>query len=80
MIDRSGTQDTPRFPLAGKGRLDVWDLCRGNHLGQRSRANATTGRTYGRKRSDQIISKYLASRGPSTYGNRTADPANKSMG
>ena len=67
VIDRSGTQDTPGIPLAPQGRLDVWDLCCGNHLGQRSCANAKTGRTYGRKRSDQIISKYLASRGPSTY-------------
>ncbi len=43
--------------------------------GQRSCANAPTGRTYGRKRSGQIISKYLASRGPSAYGIGTRKPA-----
>ena len=42
--------------------------CRGNHLGQRSCASAPTGRTYGRKRSDQSTVKRLARRGPSTYG------------
>ena len=53
MIDRSKTRDTPCFPLAAKGRLGVWNSHRGNHLGQRSCASAKTGRTYGRKRSDQ---------------------------
>src|SRR6266851_2677824 len=50
------------------GRSSVWNSCRGNHLGQRSRASAQTGRTYGRKRSDQSTAKHLARRGPSTYG------------
>jgi hypothetical protein len=54
VIDRSKTRDTPCFPLAAKGRLGVWNSHRGNHLGQRSCASAKTGRTYGRKRSDQI--------------------------
>src|SRR5256714_14623244 len=41
-----------------------------NHLGQRSKRPASTGRTYGRKRSDQTLKKTLAARGPSTYGSR----------
>src|ERR1700736_5977733 len=53
VINRSKTRDTPCFPLAAKGRLGVWNSHRGNHLGQRSCASAKTGRTYGRKRSDQ---------------------------
>src|SRR5258705_11395156 len=40
-----------------------------NHLGQRS-TTASTGRTYGCKRSDQTFKKTLAARGPSTYGSR----------
>ena len=40
-----------------------------NHLGQRS-ATASTGRTYGCKRSDQTVKKTLVARGPSTYGSR----------
>src|ERR1700704_3337960 len=35
-----------------------------NHLGQRS-TTASTGRTYGCKRSDQTFKKTLAARGPS---------------
>jgi 2-hydroxychromene-2-carboxylate isomerase len=31
------------------GRTVVWNPCRGNHLGQRSCASASTGRRYGRK-------------------------------
>jgi hypothetical protein len=57
VIDRSKTRDTPCFPLAAKGRLGVWNSHRGNHLGQRSCASAKTGRTYGRKRSDQSTAK-----------------------
>src|SRR4030081_1632688 len=41
-----------------------------NHLGQRS-PTASTGRTYGCKRSDQT-KKTLVARGPSTYGSRIA--------
>src|SRR6267142_5571116 len=41
-----------------------------NHLGQRS-TTASTGRTYGCKRSDQTFKKTLAARGPSTYGQRS---------
>src|SRR5439155_9686347 len=37
-------------------------------LGQRSKVTASTGRTYGRKRSDQTVEKTLVARGPSTYG------------
>src|SRR5215204_5472435 len=51
-----------------RGRLSVWNSRRGNHLGQRSCASAPTGRTYGRKRSDQSTANHLARRGPSTYG------------
>lgn len=36
-----------------KGRDVVWNSRCGNHLGQRSCASATKGRTYERKRSDQ---------------------------
>src|SRR6202047_275452 len=53
VIDRSKTRGIPLDPSAAEGRSSVWNLCRGNHLGQRSCASATTGRTYGRKRSDQ---------------------------
>src|SRR5260370_40897335 len=52
-----------------EGRVVVWSSRRGNHLGQRSIATASTGRTYGCKRSDQTR-KTLAARGPSTYGSR----------
>ncbi len=51
-----------------RGRDSVWSSCRGNHLGQRSCASAPTGRTYGRKRSDQSTAQHLARRGRSTYG------------
>src|SRR5882757_3363243 len=43
-----------------------------NHLGQRS-TTASTGRTYGCKRSDQTFKKTLAARGPSTYGCKRSD-------
>src|SRR5271166_6378660 len=62
--------DRANGPLAG--RPNVWNSCRGNHLGQRSCASASTGRTYGRKRSDQNAAKDLARRGPSTYGGQAA--------
>ncbi len=51
------TRDTPYDSVTLKGRPAVWNSRRGNHLGQRSRASATTGRTYGRKRSDQNTAK-----------------------
>src|SRR2546427_1603970 len=35
------------------GRVVVWNSRRGSHLGQRSKVIASTGRTYGCKRSDQ---------------------------
>src|SRR5208337_1684620 len=57
VIDRSTTRDTPYDTVTLKGRAAVWNSRRGNHLGQRSRASATTGRTYGRKRSDQNTAK-----------------------
>jgi hypothetical protein len=53
VIDRSKMRDTPKNPWPFRGRLGVWNSRRGNHLGQRSCASAQTGRTYGRKRSDQ---------------------------
>src|SRR5208283_3669468 len=56
-----------------RGRSIVWNPCRGNHLGQRSCASAPTGRTYGRKRSDQSTAKHLARRRPSTYGTLVAE-------
>jgi hypothetical protein len=49
--------DTPNDPMAVAGRSIVWNVRRGPHLGQRSCAGAPTGRTYERKRSDQIIQK-----------------------
>src|SRR5258705_7134010 len=49
------------------GRVVVWNSRRGNHLGQRSKPTASTGRTYGCKRSDHTA-KPLVPRGPSTYG------------
>src|SRR5258705_3504033 len=52
-----------------QGRVVVWSSRRGNHLGQRSIATASAGRTYGCKRSDQTR-KTLAARGPSTYAAR----------
>jgi hypothetical protein len=72
VIDRSKTRDIPLHPSAVKGRSNDWNLCRGNHLGQRSCASATIGRTYGRKRSDQSTAQQLARSGPSTYGSRKA--------
>ena len=57
VIDRSTTRDTPYDSVTLKGRPAVWNSRRGNHLGQRSRASAITGRTYGRKRSDQNTAK-----------------------
>jgi hypothetical protein len=53
------------------GRVVDWSSRRGNHLGQRSKPTAPTGRTYGCKRSDQT-NKPLVPRGPSTYGSRIA--------
>jgi hypothetical protein len=38
-----------------KGRGVVWNSRRGNHLGQRYKPTASTGRTYGCKRSDQTL-------------------------
>src|SRR5262249_49723610 len=52
-IDRSKVRDNPQDPLAERGRGYVWSSRRGNHLGQQSKATASTGRTYGCKRSDQ---------------------------
>src|SRR6266550_462067 len=49
------------------GRVVVGNSRRGSHLGQRSKPTASTGRTYGCKRSDQTT-KPLVPRGPSTYG------------
>src|SRR5258708_33207490 len=49
------------------GRVVDWNSGRGNHLGQRFKPTASTGRTYGCKRSD-LTQKTLVPRGPSTYG------------
>src|SRR5438034_6041439 len=68
----SEVRDSPWDPLAEEGRVFVWSSRRGNHLGQRSKVTASTGRTYGRKRSDQTVEKTLVARGPSTYGSRIA--------
>lgn len=73
MIDRSETRDTPLTPLVVVDRHDVGNSRRGNHLGQRLFVTAHKGRTYERKRSDQIIAQHLARRGPSTYGVREQD-------
>ncbi|WP_290369080.1 strawberry notch-like NTP hydrolase domain-containing protein [Sphingobium sp. CECT 9361] len=59
-IDRSEACDTPSVPVAITGRCRVGNTHRGNHLGQRSRATAPKGRTYGSKRSDQIFRSALA--------------------
>jgi hypothetical protein len=49
VIDRTTTRDTPINSVAPPpGRSVVWNSGRGNHLGQRSCANASIGRTYGR--------------------------------
>jgi Transposase DDE domain group 1 len=58
VIDRSKTRGIPLDPSAAEGRSSDWNLCRGNHLGRRSCASATTGRTYGRKRSDQSTAQH----------------------
>ena len=55
VIDRSKARDNPLMAMADSGRKAVWNSRRGNHLGQRSYASASTGRTYARKRSDQNI-------------------------
>ena len=44
MIDRSKTGDAPKMPVTVQGRRFVRDSGCGNHLGQRSCANATKGR------------------------------------
>src|SRR5258708_32655878 len=49
-----------------------------NHLGQRP-PTASTGRTYGCKRSDQTIKKTLVARGPSTYGSRLEAGSTRSI-
>ena len=54
-IHDAGHSDRPNGLLFG--RYVVWNPCRGDHLGQRSRASAPEGRTYGRKRSDQSTAK-----------------------
>src|ERR1700757_4034323 len=41
------------------GRVVVWNSRRGNHLGQRDKPTASTGRTYGCKRSDQTVKNFL---------------------
>ena len=43
VIDRSPARDTPLSVMAIVGRSFVRNSCRGNHLGQRSCASATTG-------------------------------------
>jgi hypothetical protein len=45
------------WPKTGRGV--VWSSRRGNHLGQRPNTTASTGRTYGCKRSDQTVKKLL---------------------
>src|SRR5579863_1901963 len=52
------------------GRVVVWSSRRGNHLGQRSRPTASTGRTYGCKRSDQTVKKLLCHGGRPHMGPR----------
>ena len=44
MINRSKTGDAPKMPVTVQGRRFVRDSGCGNHLGQRSCANATKGR------------------------------------
>src|ERR1700676_695477 len=73
-IHDAGHSDRPNGPLFG--RSVVWNPCRGNHLGQRSCASAPTGRTYGRKRSDQSTAKTTCEEGAvhiSTYGRKRSD-------
>src|SRR6266702_3871293 len=47
------------WPKKGREVEVVWSSRRGNHLGQRPKATASTGRTYGCKRSDQTLKKLL---------------------
>src|SRR5258705_5416263 len=61
------------------GRVVVWNSRRGNHLGQRSKPTASTGRTYGCKRSDHTA-KPLVPRGPSTYGSRLSQGRRSRVG
>ena len=49
--------------MAQRGRSSVWNPRRGTHLGQRSCVNAPKGRTYERKRSDQIIKEFSCKEG-----------------
>src|SRR5258708_7196037 len=51
------------------GRVVDWNSRRGNHLGQRFKPTASTGRSYGWKRAD-LTQKTLVPRGSSTYGAR----------
>ncbi len=63
MINRSKTRDIPKVPVIVQGRIGVRNSGRGNHLGQRSCASATKGRTYERKRSDQKSTEILCEKG-----------------
>src|SRR5258707_6365729 len=51
------------MPVIVQGRIAVRNSGRGNHLGQRSCASATKGRTYERKRSDQKSTEILCEKG-----------------
>src|ERR1022692_3589505 len=52
------TREIPHSPVALYEVAHLfWSSRRGNHLGQRSCVSAETGRTYGRKRSDQSTAK-----------------------
>ena len=52
------SRPTMRFvPVKTAEQQTALNSRRGNHLGQRSCASASTGRTYGRKRSDQSTAK-----------------------
>ena len=52
------------------GRVVDWSSRRGNHLGQRFKPTAPTGRTYGCKRSDQTSEKLLRHAGRPHMGPR----------
>src|SRR2546422_11191656 len=57
-----------------RNRHVVWTSCREPHLGQRSCATATTGRTYDRKRSDPLLPPLLQAGGRPHMGLARARP------
>src|SRR5215510_9551130 len=80
VIDRSQDARHSVGPIGARHRQYVWTSRRGPHLGQRSSATATTGRTYDRKRSDRTrLQKLLQPRGRPHMGPRLRGDDSKKL-